>query len=111
MFKNLQETGCVIDGVPTLKCFEFLFQNLLFISAAIVMIILFLMLMLGGFSYLTSFGNPEKVKKAQGTLKFAIIGLIVYMSSFLILKTIDIVFLEGKGKLFKFQIGPDIENP
>jgi len=108
MFKNLEASGCVIDGVPTLKCVEVLFQNIIVLSSAIVLIILFVMLIIGGFSYLTSFGNPDRLKKAQGTLKFAIIGVVVYMSSFLILKTIDVVFLGNCGRIFKFEIGNDI---
>ena len=49
--------------------------------------------------------NPEKIKKAQGTLKYALIGFIFFISSFLILNIIDILFLGGKGKIFEFKIG------
>ncbi len=97
-------SGCIIDGVPTLGCAEIMFQNLLFMSAGIVLLILFIMFLIGGFHYLTSFGNPEKIKKAQGTLKYAILGLVIYMSSFIILKIIDAVFLGNNGDIFKFHI-------
>lgn len=109
--------SCMLDGVPTLKCAEYMFQNLLIMSAGIVLFILFVMFIIGGFTYLTSFGNPEKVKKAQGTLKYAILGLVLYMSSFLILKTIDIIFLGNCNRIFTFEIGvdpnsvPDPNNP
>ncbi len=100
--------GCMVDGIPTLKCLEVVFGNLLFLSSALIILVLFIMFMVGGFTYLTSFGNPEKTKKAQGTLKFAIIGLVLYLSSFLIIRTIDYAFLGGKGKLFQFEIpGPE----
>jgi len=96
---------CIIDGVPTLKCFEVVFQNILSIASGLVIVVLFIMLVNGAFTYLTSLGNPEKLKKAQGTLRYAIIGLVIFLSSFLILKIIDTLFLGGVGKIFIFQIG------
>jgi len=98
---------CMVDGVPTLKCFEVVFQNILFISSALIVVVLFIMLVVGAFHYLTSLGNPEKLKKAQGTLRYAIIGLVIFMSAFLILKVIDTLFLGGCGNIFIFQIGTD----
>lgn len=95
---------CVVDGVPTLKCFEVVYGNILFMSSAFVVLVLFIMIVIGGFNYLTSFGNPEKVKKAQGTLKYALIGLILFVSAYLILKIIDTLFLGGQGKLFDLNL-------
>lgn len=97
--------GCVVDGVPTLKCLEVVFGNITFSASILIILVLFVMLVVGGFNYLTSLGNPEKVRKAQGTFKFAIIGFVLYVSSFIILSIIDFLFLGGKGDLFKFKIG------
>lgn len=99
------EVECIVDGVPTLKCLEAIFSNILFLSSAFIILVLFIMFVIGAFTYLTSFGNPEKVKKAQGTLKLALMGFLLFIGSFLILKIIDIVFLGGKGKIFEFKIG------
>lgn len=96
---------CMVDGVPTLKCFEVVFQNILNIASSLIIVVLFVMLVVGAFNYLTSLGNPEKLKKAQGTLRYAVIGLVIFLSSFLILKVIDTLFLGGQGTLFKFKIG------
>ncbi len=102
---QIQEWGsCVVDGVPTLKCLEVVFGNILFISSTLVILILFIMFLIGSFSYLTSFGNPEKIKKAQGTFRFALLGLGLFMSAFLILKVIDVLFLGNKGTIFHFEI-------
>ena len=62
------------------------------------------MFIVGAFSYITSLGNTEKIKKAQGTLRYALIGFALYLGSFLILKIIDTLFLGGKGILFNFRI-------
>lgn len=97
--------GCIVDGVPTLKCLEVVFGNLLFLSSAFVVLVLFIMLIIGAFTYLTSFGNPEKVKKAQGIIRWAITGLVIFLASYLILRIIDVLFLGGEGKIFHFEIG------
>lgn len=105
---QIQEWGsCVVDGVPTLKCLEVVFGNILFMSSAFIIFALFVMFVMGAFNYLTSFGNPERIKKAQGTLRFAIVGFVLFLSSYLILNIIDILFLGGQGKIFKFELpGP-----
>ncbi len=96
--------SCMVDGVPTLGCFDVVMGNLITISSAFVVLLLFIMFVYGGFQYLSSFGNADKVKKAQGTLKLALLGFILYVSAFLILKIIDIMFLGGKGTLFRFNL-------
>lgn len=73
-------------------------------SSAFIVLVLFIMFVIGSFSYLTSLGNAEKIKKAQGTLRYALIGFILFISSFLFLKIIDIIFLGGNGDIFKFTL-------
>lgn len=99
-----EKVACIIDGVPTLKCFEAVFSNIIFMASGLIVFVLLIMFVIGAVSYLTSLGNPEKVKKAQSTLKYAIIGFVLFMSSFLILKTIDFLFLGNQNKIFKFSI-------
>ena len=98
-------SSCIVDGVPTLQCLEIVFGNILFAASALIILVLFIMLIIGGFYYLTSFGDPEKIKKAQGTLKFAIIGFILFLCSYLILSIIDVLFLGGGGNIFKLDLG------
>jgi uncharacterized membrane protein len=101
---DVTQGGCLVDGVPTLGCLEIIFGNILFMASAFVLLILFIMLIVGGFNYLTSLGNTEKVKKAQGTIKFAIIGFALFLLSYLILWTIDVLFLGGQGNILRFEI-------
>lgn len=112
MFSNLSvyaqikpwNPACIVDEVPTLKCLEDVFGNIIFAASSLIILVLFVMLVIGAFTYLTSGGNPERVKKAQGTLKFAIIGFILFISAFLILKIISVLFLGGRSDLFNFTI-------
>ncbi len=99
--------SCMVDGVPTLKCLEVVFGNVLFMSNAFIILVLFIMFVYGSITYLTSLGEEAKIQKAQGTFKFGLIGLVLYASSYLILKTIDCLFLKCNGTLFNFTIpGP-----
>lgn len=105
-----KETGasCVVDGVPTLKCLEIVFGNILYMSSFFIIIVLFIMFVVGSFRYLTSFGNAEAIKKAQGTLKYALIGFILFVSAYLIMTIIQTLFLGGAGgkaNLFEFKLG------
>lgn len=54
-------------------------------------LILFAMLMLGGFRWLTAGDNPESVKKAQQTLTFAVFGLLVVFLSYLGVKLLGYI--------------------
>lgn len=60
------------------------------ISAA--SIILFIMLVLGGFQFLTSGGNAEKVKLARGKLTYALVGFVLLIISYIIVKLISQIF-------------------
>lgn len=53
-------------------------------------------MMVGGISYITSQGNPEKVKRAKETIIYALCGLIVTLSAFAI-TNFTIGALEGSS--------------
>ena len=94
----------MVGDVPTLKCFESVFSNILSVASVFIILVLFIMFVVGSFRYLTSFGNAEAIKKAQGTLKYALIGFILFVSAFLILTIIDTLFLGGQKNIFQFNL-------
>jgi len=55
-----------------------------------------LMLVWGGFQWLTSAGNPEKVKSGTQTMVWAVIGVILVFASYLLLSTFT-NYLTGTG--------------
>ena len=78
------------DDPATIQDLNVVFEN---IAQAIVYfagIVFFIMLLRGGFTYLTSGGDPKKTAKATSTLTLAIIGLVGVIISFLIIKFIGI---------------------
>lgn len=97
--------SCMVNGVPTFSCLEIVIGNLLFMSNIFILLIIFIMFVIGSFKYLTSLGNAEKIEEAKGTFKWAIIGLLVYLSAYLVLEIIDRLFLGNSGQLFEFKLG------
>jgi len=49
----------------------------------------FIALIIAGFQYLTSMGDPGKIKEARDRISSAVLGLVLLLSSFLILNTIN----------------------
>ncbi len=72
-------------GVAQLKSLEVIFSRILNIAVALAGVVFFVMLIIGGFGYLTSGGDPEKAKKASATLTWAVAGLILLIASWFIL--------------------------
>ncbi|BCX14438.1 MAG: hypothetical protein KatS3mg088_121 [Patescibacteria group bacterium] len=72
----------------TLAGLEYYFSNIISVAIEFGGIILFIMLIIGGFNYLTSNGNPQQAESAKKTITYAIAGIVVLALSFLILKLI-----------------------
>jgi hypothetical protein len=65
------------------------FENVVSVLLELGGIALFVMLIIGGFNYLTSGGNPQQAEAAKKTITYAILGILLLASSFLILKLIQ----------------------
>lgn len=60
-------------------------------------IALLFVLISGGYDYMMSQGNPEKVKAGQAKITSGIIGFILLIASFLIVRVIAVIFGLGGG--------------
>ncbi|QQS39071.1 hypothetical protein IPM62_00420 [Candidatus Woesebacteria bacterium] len=78
-------TGCAVP----ISGFNMLFSNILNVIVEIAAVVLFLMLVVGGFKYLTSGGNPKATESAKQTLTYAIFGMIIVAGAFLIIQVIE----------------------
>lgn len=65
------------------------FGNILTAMIPLIGIVSFLMILAGGFSILTSAGNPEGIKKGTQTIQFAVAGLALAIISWLVLVLIE----------------------
>jgi TRAP-type C4-dicarboxylate transport system permease small subunit len=75
----------VINNVATFRGLEWIFQNIVVSILSLAGIALFIMLLVGGFKYMTSGGNPENAAAAQKTITYAIVGIIIIALAYLIL--------------------------
>jgi len=60
-------------------------------------LVLFFILIWGGYDFLTSHGVAEKAKNAQAKITAGIVGFVLLMLSFLIVKLISFIFGIGSG--------------
>lgn len=68
---------------------EGIFQNALGAALGLGGILLFFMILAGGFQYMTSAGDPKKLEGAQHTLTYAIVGMVLVAAAYLILVIIN----------------------
>lgn len=76
------------SDVATISGLQLVFGNIVSGILGISAIVLFVMLLLGGFQYITSGGDPQKVEQAKKTLTYAIFGVVAIALSYLILRFI-----------------------
>ncbi len=77
-----------LDNPIKAKSFEELFVGITNWLAGIIASLAMLMVVFGGLQYLFSGGNEEKVKKANKTILYALIGLLVVGASWGLLQTL-----------------------
>lgn len=75
--------------VATIKGLEAIFSNVVVVILALAGIALFIMIISGGFRYLTAGGNPDNAQAAKQTLTYAFIGFVVLVAAYLILNLIE----------------------
>ena len=80
----------VTEGTATLRGFECIFTRILNIVTYFAVVVVFIMLVVGGFKYLTSGGDTKATESAQKTITYAILGLVALIGIWLILKFISV---------------------
>ena len=77
------------DTPAQLSDLEVVFANIVRAVLGLAGIVLFLMLLVGGFKYMTAGGDPKALDAAKKTLTYAIMGIVLVASAFLILRFIQ----------------------
>jgi hypothetical protein len=95
--------------VATIQSLQTLFTNVISVIVALAAVALFIMFVLSGFSFLFSGGDPKKLEQARGTLTNAIIGLVVIVAAYLILRLIGV--FSGYTDVTKFTVIPPTPTP
>ncbi len=76
------------DSVATLQCLPVVFSNIIFWIGGLAAITTVFFVIFSGIKFLNSGGDPKQVEGARKTLTFAIIGFVIILLSFTIIKAI-----------------------
>lgn len=76
------------SDVAKLSDLENVFGRVVEVILALAGIVLFIVLLSGGFKYITAGGDPKGVEEAKKTLTYAIGGMVLLALAFLILQFI-----------------------
>jgi hypothetical protein len=75
--------------VATLQSLECIVKTILNLAVRFAGIAVFVMLIIGGFKYLTSGDDPKAKESARNTITYAIFGLVLLLAGWLILRFIE----------------------
>ena len=89
-------------GVPYLHGLNAVFENIVSAVLGFAAIALFVMLLSGGFKYMTSGGDPKAAGSARNTLTYAIGGFILLAAAFFILRLLGVI--TGASDIENFNI-------
>lgn len=94
--------GIVKETPNTLQDFEKVFTNLITAAVPAAGIVLFIMLLLAGVSYVSAGDDPKKAASARSMMTYAILGLVLITVAFLILRFISA--FTGVSSFLDFKI-------
>ena len=83
--------GCThgVNDAASIECLECIFQGLINVALSVGSLAALVMLILGGFKYLTAGGDPKKAQSAANTLTFAVLGVVLMILAWFILLFIE----------------------
>ena len=95
------------DASPaSLRDLNAVFTNILGVAARLAGLAAVIMILVGGFKYLTSGGDPKATEQAKHTLTWAVLGLAALVGSWFILRLIE-TFTGVNIHLFDICITPE----
>ncbi|MBU3957279.1 pilin [Patescibacteria group bacterium] len=93
----------MVGDVHEIKDLVDIVENIFNLVIRLAGILAFIMLLIGGFRYLTSGGDAKAAESARKTITYAILGLVLIIAAWFILKFI--AEFTGLGEqLLKFEI-------
>ena len=97
--QSLQISGTQIEGPldPSIDSLGAIISKGLGFIMPMAGIVLLFFLIFGGYDYMMSQGNPDKIKAGQAKITSGIIGFILLILSFLITRIIALIFGLGDG--------------
>lgn len=101
----------VEGGVATLQYLEVILKNFLNNAIRLAGLAVFIMLIVGGFKYMTAGGDAKAAESARNTITYAILGLVLIIVAYIILVFIK-EFTGVDVRYFQFPNAPEpVPNP
>lgn len=85
------KTNAQIGQVATLSCIPAVMGNLISALFIFVGLVCLVLLIVSGYKFINSAGDPKKLGSARDTLIHAILGLLIVIFSFFIINLISII--------------------
>lgn len=85
----LAQTGIVEEDVATIQYLEVILKNFLNIAIRLAGLAVFIMLIMGGFKYMTAGGDAKAAESARNTITYAILGLVLIIGAYFFLRLIQ----------------------
>ncbi len=89
VYAQLEEWDSPANEPADFGDLEILIGNILSLITTAGAIVLFIMLLIGGFQFLTAGANPEQTQQAKKTITTALIGLILIIGVWFIFRIIE----------------------
>jgi len=80
--------ACVVDGVASIQGIGCLLANVLSVALSLLGLTGFVMIIYAAFNWMLSGGKSQEVEKSKNSITYAIIGIILALSSFIIINLI-----------------------
>lgn len=93
---------CVVDGVATVQGLECLVANVFMVIITLIGFAGFVMMVVASFMWLLSGGNTKGMESARNTMTFAVVGIVVALSAFIILNLIS--DFTGVEEILNFRV-------
>lgn len=91
--------GGAENPIPTVGTATDLILRIVQILLAIAGLVAVIFLIIGGFRYITAGGNEETSESAKKTITNAIIGIVIIILAFVIVRVIANALIGGSGKV------------
>lgn len=92
----------MVDDVHEIKDIIDIVENVFSILIRLAGILAFITLIISGFQYLTAGGDAKKAQSARNTITYAILGLVLTILAYFILRFIS--EFTGVTKVLEFEI-------
>ena len=103
--------GGADNDVATIQGLECLIANIFTVIITLIGLAAFVMLIVGSVRWLTSGGNSSHLDKAKNTMTYAIIGIVVALSAFIVINLIAGFTGIETIKEFRIPTSSDSQSP